>query len=84
MPEIQILEPLIEDSKAPEIIFNATLMGTCSCKDVVFKNIGQIDCTVLLEISGDVHDVFALLPKNDTIKMLKIWNTDGIDALNRF
>lgn len=72
-----MLEPPVIESKAsPEIFFNATLMGTCSCKDIKFKNVGEIACAVLLEICDDVHDVFSLLPKNDTVKLLKIWNAD--------
>lgn len=77
LPEIEIEEPAAKDpNTAPVIMFNATLMGTCSCRDVRFKNVGQIECTVLLEIPDDTHDVFSLVPKNETVKLLKVWNSD--------
>lgn len=76
LPEIEIQEP-----KTAKVVFNATLMGSCSCRDVKFKNVGQIECTVLLEVTDDVHDVFALVPKQDTIKLLKVWDSDEGFAL---
>lgn len=82
LPEIEILEPPISESQAsPQIFFNATLMGTCSCKDIAFKNVGEIACTVIMEISDDVHDVFSLVPKNDTVKMLRLWSTEMTSAM---
>lgn len=71
LPEIEVQEP-----KSGKVLFNATLMETRSCQDVKFKNVGQIECTVLLEVTDDVHDVFSLVPKNDTIKLLKVWDSD--------
>lgn len=82
LPEIEILEPPISESKTtPQIIFNATLMGTCSCRDIVFKNVGEIACSVILEICDDVQDVFSLVPKNETLKMLRLWSTEMTSAM---
>lgn len=82
LPEIEIIEPVVnESSNTSEISFNATLLGTCSCKDVRFKNVGTITCSVILEIADDIHDVFSLVPKNDTIKLLKMWNTEISSSL---
>lgn len=62
------------------IMFNATQMGNCSCKDVAFKNVGKVATSVILEILDDTNDVFSLVPKPDTVKLIKLWSSDGLNV----
>lgn len=77
VPEVELIQPKFNESLATySIVFNALLIGHQSRKDIEFKNVGEIDCTVILEICNDFEGAFALLPKVETVKLLCIWDTE--------
>lgn len=78
VPEVVLLEPIFDDdSNEFRLQFDPIMVDTSSKRLLSFQNIGVIPCKVILEVRGDFQDVFALVPKDDTVPLLNVWENHG-------
>ena len=77
VPEIGLVEPETDEASFVMLDFPPTLLGNCSTQNVVFKNVGAIPCKVIVEVCFDEHDQLTLIPAEETICNLNLWDPDG-------
>jgi hypothetical protein len=77
VPEIVLLDPEADETGFISLKFFPTLIGNCATHDVAFKNVGVIPCKVIVEVCFDDLNQFSLMPKEDTLPLLNLWEATG-------
>lgn len=83
VPQIFILEPY-GAGDFYDMHFLPTFYGCSTTKEIAFKNIGNIPCKVIVEICEDSLDQLSLIPTEETLPYLNLWNPRGKITSNNY
>ncbi|KAL0273824.1 UNVERIFIED_CONTAM: hypothetical protein PYX00_006405 [Menopon gallinae] len=76
VPRVEIVQPIARTIEGDgEVNFRPTTPGRVGNSLISFRNVGKIDCRVVLEIQQKDGEIFSLLPTSETESMLQAWES---------
>lgn len=72
IPHIELLRPVVEEHNKCSLYFPLIYVGECETEDISLKNVGEIPCKVIMDMSKNQSSSFVLETCEDSIKYLNL------------
>lgn len=72
IPQIELLRPVVEEQNKCSLNFSLIYVGECETEHISLKNVGEIPCKVIMDMSKNQSNSFVLETCEDSVKFLNL------------